>query len=158
MTEKEMAGRNMIIKVASGSHLYGTNTPESDLDYLGIFIPEEKYILGLSSIEQVDLSIIDKAQSGKNTKKAIDFVVYELRKFVNLALQNNPNILEILCVKPESTEYITEYGITLLELRDKIVSQLLIDRFYKYSLSQKKKMFLTLPSNKLRGFLGVKTG
>ena len=34
-----MENKNFIIKSVFGSHLYGTDTPESDRDYKGIFIP-----------------------------------------------------------------------------------------------------------------------
>ena len=53
MNEYEVAEKNMILKVRAGSYLYGTNTLESDEDYIGIFIPEEKYLLGLNKIEEV---------------------------------------------------------------------------------------------------------
>jgi predicted nucleotidyltransferase len=34
--------------------------------------------------------------NGKNASDAVDFKMYELRNYVKLALQNNPNILELL--------------------------------------------------------------
>ena len=87
----------LLLLTKSGSYLYGTNIPESDVDYLGIFIPLDlKYYLGFQKIEEIDLSIKDKDESGRNTKDAIDIKLYDLRKFVQLASQNNPNIIELL--------------------------------------------------------------
>ena len=72
-----------ILKVVAGSRAYGTNTEDSDYDYRGICIQPKKYLLGLDKFEQ-------------HEEKEPDTVIYSLEKFVRLALQNNPNILEIL--------------------------------------------------------------
>jgi uncharacterized protein len=142
MNDQDMALNNLILKVKTGSHLYGTETETSDDDYIGIFIPDEEYTLGLKHIEQVDLSIESKDESGRNTSQAVDYTVYTLSKFANLSLQNNPNILEVLYINPDYTEHINEYGRSLLSIRDRFLSEKLIDRFYKYAVSQKHKMFL----------------
>ena len=34
--------KKVILKVRSGSNLYGTNTPKSDTDYIGVFIPQDE--------------------------------------------------------------------------------------------------------------------
>lgn len=71
-----------------GSHLYGTNTPESDIDLRGVFIPTEDYVFGFSkNVEQITTNTDER-----------DICLYELRKFLKLAVDNNPNILEILFV------------------------------------------------------------
>ncbi len=142
MIEQDMAINNLILKVKSGSHLYGTDNENSDVDYTGIFIPDEDYILGLKHIEQVDLSIKSKDDNGKNTSQAIDYTVYALTKFISLAIQNNPNILELLYINPNDAVFINKYGREILSIRDKFLSERLIDRFYKYAVSQKHKMFV----------------
>lgn len=45
-----------ILEVITGSNLYGTNTPESDIDYAGIFIPTIDYYFGLKKVEEADFS------------------------------------------------------------------------------------------------------
>lgn len=57
MNEQELAEENKILLIRCGSHLYGTNTPESDEDFVGVFIPDTPYLLGLNTIEEVDNSI-----------------------------------------------------------------------------------------------------
>ena len=49
--EQEMAQRNTIYKAMVGSHLYGTEHKESDKDYVGIFIPDKEYVLGLPTCD-----------------------------------------------------------------------------------------------------------
>ena len=46
-----------VLEIITGSNLYGTNTPESDKDYLGVFIPEAEFVFGFSKIEEVDFEI-----------------------------------------------------------------------------------------------------
>lgn len=110
MKEVEIAEKNKILEIRSGSHLYGLNTENSDEDYIGIFLAPIEYHLGLQKVEQVDLSIKDKLKSGRNSKDAIDKTFYELKRFVKLAIDNNSNILEVLFVDEKNIIYINEYG------------------------------------------------
>jgi predicted nucleotidyltransferase len=34
---------NTLFKTVTGSHLYGTNTPTSDIDYAGVFIADKEF-------------------------------------------------------------------------------------------------------------------
>ena len=75
MTEPEMAIKNLIYKIRTGSVMYGTNTETSDEDLGGIFIPEKDYIIGIKRCDQVILSHkISKTK--RNTKGDIDYTVY----------------------------------------------------------------------------------
>ncbi len=73
----------------AGSQAYGTSTPESDLDLRGIAVAPRAYYLGvLNSFEQAE------------AKGDVDATVYDIRKFVKLAMDANPNILELLWTDP----------------------------------------------------------
>ncbi len=87
---------NVIFECVAGSYLYGTNTPESDKDIRGIFIPPKEYFLGfLHRIEQIE-------------EHKQDIVHYDIRKFLDLAVQCNPNIVELLFV-PELMSTVWSY-------------------------------------------------
>ncbi|MGZ8924285.1 MAG: DNA polymerase beta superfamily protein [Nitrososphaeraceae archaeon] len=75
----------LITKMLAGSHAYGTNIATSDVDYRGIFVaPPESIRTPFFPIkEQSDLSEED-------TK------YYELNQFMRLALDCNPNVLELI--------------------------------------------------------------
>lgn len=146
MEERELALKNLILKVRVGSHLYGTSTPESDEDFVGVFVPSANYLLGLNRVEEVDLGVKSKDVEGKNTKDAIDFKVYSLEKFTRLALDNNPNILEILFVNPENILFVNETGQKLLDLRYSFLSKSIKHKFLGYAFSQKHKMVIKLES------------
>ena len=36
---------NLVVKMKFGSHLYGTSTPLSDIDYKAVYIPEARDII-----------------------------------------------------------------------------------------------------------------
>jgi len=139
---KYEAESNRILEIRSGSHLYGTNTPESDEDFVGIFMPPKEYVYGLKNVEEVDLSIVSKQKDGKNSKDAIDRKLYEFRKFIRLASANNPNIIEILYVNDENIIHSNNVGNRLRENRHLFLSKLSIPRFIGYASSQKHKMII----------------
>lgn len=137
-----MAWDNRVLWITAGSNLYGTNTPESDEDYLAIFMPTEEYVVGLKRVDEVDLSIKSKKDDGRNDSDAVDDKFYEFRQFMNLAIQNNPNILEILFVNEANIKYIDYVGEEILKHRDLFPHRGLIKRFLGYAYSQKHKMVI----------------
>lgn len=131
-----------ILKIRSGSYLYGTNTENSDQDYLGIYLNTKEEILGLQTSEELTENIESKAENGRNTKDAVDCKYFELRKFCRLALKGNPTILEILFVNKENILEITKEGEELLSLRNEFLSKNIYNSFMGYAFSQKKKAFI----------------
>ena len=131
-----------ILEIITGSNLYGTNTPSSDLDYGGIFIAPKDYYLGLKKIEQFDRSVVSKLESGKNSKDAVDFTMYELRKFITLAIDNNPNITEYLFTPQDKVVYSNSFGDLLLQNAQMFPYKGLKDKFLGYAFSQKHKMII----------------
>lgn len=129
-----------ILKIKFGSHLYGTNTENSDTDYSGIFIADEDYYFGLKSINESDFSVVDKDDRGKNTKDALDFKLYEIRSFAKLSLQNNPNILEHLFVNDENIEFVDDLGLQLLNNAHLFPHKGACEKYVGYAKSQKHKM------------------
>ena len=85
----------IIVKIQFGSHLYGTNTEESDLDYKGIFLPTlEQVLLG-----KIPKSIITKTKKGydnKNTKDDVDTELYSLQYFIKLACEGQTVAIDML--------------------------------------------------------------
>jgi len=133
---------NKIYESITGSHLYGTATAESDKDYCGIFIAEKEFYLGLKTVEEINLSEPDKDIKGKNTSLAIDRKFYELRKYVKLAIENNPNILEIMFADTKSQVFINDVGWRLLACKHLFPWQGCKQRFLGYAFSQKHKMVI----------------
>lgn len=140
-----------ILEIKAGSHLYKLNTKDSDKDFLGVVILPLEYHFGLQKMEEVDLSIKDKLSNGKNSSKAVDRKFYELKRFVQLALNNNPNIIELLFVNEENIVFINDTGRRLLSLKKEFLSQKIIKNFFGFCNAQKRKMNTKIHSiNKLQ--------
>jgi predicted nucleotidyltransferase len=131
-----------IFEMVAGSHLYGTNTETSDFDYLGVFMPSEDQVLGFERVDEIDLSIKSKHENGKNTKDAVDRKFYELRKFVKLALDNNPNVLEMLFATKEHLISVNQFGQMLFDNKHLFPYVGLKQKFLGYAFAQKHKMII----------------
>lgn len=142
MIEREMAEQNRILEIVTGSYLYGTNTETSDKDFVGIFLPTEEYILGFKRIEEVDFSIIDKDENGKNTANALDRKLYEFRKYISLAKDNNPNVLELIFCNKENIVFINDVGKELIKMRHQFLHKGLKQKFIGYAIAQRHKMVI----------------
>lgn len=84
----------IVMETVFGSHLYGLNTPTSDRDYKGIFIPHPRDILLGTAPKAIDTSTGDK--SSKNTIDDIDRQLYSLKKFISLACDGDTVALDML--------------------------------------------------------------
>lgn len=89
-----------LVKIKVGSHLYGTETPGSDLDIKGIFIPQASDIL-LQKIPPVVVETRTKKVGQKNTAEDIDCEFYSPTKYFSLLVQGQTIALEMLFA-PES--------------------------------------------------------
>lgn len=122
---KETAEDNLILKIVSGSRAYGTEVEESDTDYRGVIIPPRNYFLGLDTFEQYE-------------SKDPDVVYYSIKKFLQLALKANPNILEL--VFAEDHEILDQFGKQLVDMRGQFLSQKCATTYTGYAIAQLKRL------------------
>lgn len=88
-----------LVRIRHGSHLYGTNTPTSDLDYKGVFLPAGRDIL----LQRVP-KVIDKGtgnQHVKNTKDDVDDQSFPLQKFLHMVTTGDTVGTELLFAPDE---------------------------------------------------------
>lgn len=79
------SGGKLLNAYISGSHLYGWDSKDSDVDIRGCFILRKEKFLGLDNPKEV-IEI--------NTEDNKDIVLFEIKKLIRLALRGNCNILE----------------------------------------------------------------
>ena len=113
-----------ILLTRHGSHAYGLNTPESDLDIKGVAIPPAEYLHGFERR-------FEQAES-----KDPDLVIYDVRKFISLAAQCNPGIIEILWSDDEDLLALSPLGQKLREHRVGFLSLKAKHTFSGYAMSQ----------------------
>jgi len=113
-----------------GSKAYGTDTPTSDEDYKGVAIPPKQYFYGFQhKFEQAEL-------------KEPDTVIYDIRKFFNLASNANPSIIETLYTDDKDRVLVSPIGEILLANRDRFLSKRVRYTFAGYSRSQLNRIQL----------------
>lgn len=85
---------NLIIKSIFGSHLYGTDTPDSDTDYKGIFLPTSEECF-LNKIPH-SINFSTGENNSKNTRNDIDEEYFSLQNFMRLAVNGEMIVLDLL--------------------------------------------------------------
>lgn len=119
-----------VLLVRHGSHAYGTNVATSDEDFKGVAIPPKEYFLGSTKrFEQAELKAPDP-----------DAVIYDIRKFFNLASDCNPNIIEVLHTDPSDHFIVDPIGQIILEHKDDFLSKKIKHTFLGYSVAQLKRI------------------
>lgn len=84
-----------IVNIKFGSHLYGTTTPSSDLDFKSVYVPDARTIL----LQRVKGSINKsrpKAEKEKNLPGEIEEESYSLQRYLELASEGQTVALDVL--------------------------------------------------------------
>jgi len=118
-----------------GSVAHGMYVPKSDpdsiddKDVMGVYIGPLEHYLGFGTHDVYE-----------QWEGEWDCVFYELRKFIGLLLNCNPNVLSLLWLKPNGIIYESPVGARLRENRDLFVTRKAYHSFSGYAHAQFKKM------------------
>lgn len=106
----------------TGSRAYGIDTPESDYDYRGVFIntPEELFAIARRDSQEFEG----------------DTICHSLREFCKLAINANPNIIELFFLDSKFHLYCHPIFKELLGNRDLFISQKFKYAYFGYAYSQ----------------------
>lgn len=127
-----------IFLTIAGSHLYGTNRPDSDLDLRGVCFNPPETLLGLQKFEQYTPNKEEAVQfSYLFNLRSEDVVVYGLNKFFQLLLDCNPNIIELLFAKNLINSEIWD---RIRDSSNLFLSNKLIHTFSGYAYSQLQRI------------------
>jgi predicted nucleotidyltransferase len=85
----------LIVNMRFGSHLYGTDTPDSDLDLKGVYLPEAHDIL-LQRVKATVTSNRVKAAGHKNQAGDVDSEIYSLQRYLHLLAEGQTVALDML--------------------------------------------------------------
>ena len=119
---------HVIYRCQVGSKAFGLSNEDSDDDIRGVFLPTAQQHWSLYAVpEQIEDQTDDN-----------DEVLWELEKFLRLALKANPNILEVLWT-PIILQT-TPIGDRLRDLRNAFLSKHLYKTYSGYVLSQFRRM------------------
>lgn len=127
LKENKHLGSNIILLTLGGSHAYGMDKEDSDLDVRGVALNnKEEILLGKDFGQVVEIDT--------------DTTVYSFNKILQLLKSNNPNTIEILGCKPEHYLYLSDVGRELLNNRKMFLSKICINSFAGYASSQLRRM------------------
>jgi predicted nucleotidyltransferase len=125
-TNEHLKGR-LIFVTYGGSHAYGTDTPDSDIDIRGCAFDRKSDLIGMSSFEQV----IDHET---------DTTIYGFRKLVKLLMNANPNTIEMLGCKAEHYVMFSPVGQELIANSKMFLSRRAADSFGGYASQQLRRL------------------
>lgn len=85
------SGAEMFCELIGGSKLYGLDTPDSDVDYRGVYVVNNPaHRVGLKSLDSI-------VQTGD-----VDSCYYEFRRFLDLLQKTNTQSLDMLCAPEDA--------------------------------------------------------
>lgn len=84
-----------IVRIKFGSHLYGTSTPASDLDFKSVYIPDAREIL-LQRVRGAVNTARPKAEKEKNLPGEVEEESYSLQKYLALAAECQTVAMDVL--------------------------------------------------------------
>lgn len=84
-----------LVEIKFGSHLYGTSTPASDIDYKSVFVPAANDIL-LQRVKNTITSQRAKQPFEKNVAEEIDREAYALHRYLSLLAEGQTVALDML--------------------------------------------------------------
>lgn len=116
----------ILLECISGSKAYGLDTQNSDTDIKGVFYLPKSYYYGLHK------DYIPQISNDSN-----DIVYYELGRFIELLLQNNPNMMELLATPTDKILY--KHPIMNVIKPHWFISKLCQKTFVSFANSQIKK-------------------
>lgn len=151
---------NFLTRGYGGSIMYGLNSPESDIDYRGVYLSDDmNYILGLDAGLKNFYNSADEDRKDEKEGKEIgwrdDEVYYELRHFMRLLRKTNSVTMELLF----NTNWLVEclsWRTEIAANRNKLIDK---DQFFN-SLTggDEKDRTSGYIGNEIRLMLGERTG
>jgi predicted nucleotidyltransferase len=134
--------------IAHGMHLPAEeNGGFDDIDLIGAYIPSPEDLFGTRPFAGKLTGTVEIKEG------SYDIVLYDLRKFIKLLAQGNPNVIAVLWTDRKHHVYVNRLGAHLYERREMFLSKRIYHAFIGYAWDQLKRM--TSPQ-KYDGFMGEK--
>lgn len=127
---------DIIVKMKFGSHLYGTATENSDIDYKGVYLPSREEIL-LGKIPKCH-SYSTGDDMSKNSPEDTDVEIYSLHYFIKLACDGQTVAMDMLHAPDEMLIESSEIWKTIVSQKHKFYTKNL-KSFINYARRQASK-------------------
>lgn len=119
----EYIEKHKIFEGIVGSRAYGLHNEDSDYDKAGIVIPGIEYFFGSKIFEQFQNYETDKC-------------MYDIRKYIKLLTENNPNIIDVVNLPDRCVIYTSKYFEKIKDNFDLFLSKKCKFTYSGYSIQQ----------------------
>jgi hypothetical protein len=92
----DVAPHKLLYLAKSGSQLFGTNTPRSDLDVKGVFLPTHESLYLQTAPQQFSANTNPSDSARKNTVEDVDVTVWSVQFWLKLVLRGDINAVSLL--------------------------------------------------------------
>lgn len=141
---RAMAEKWTILRVPAGSTLHGLHIPGTDdRDEVGICIEDLDAFAGFSEFEQFIYRTAAEREGRHDAPSQagdLDLTIFSLRKFLRLAMQGNPQIIQCLFVPLALCLERNALGAQLQDLAPLIVSRHAGSRYLGYLEAQRQRL------------------
>lgn len=141
---REMAERRTILRAPVGSTIHGLHVEGTDdRDEMGVCIEPLKATVGFHEFEQYIYRTAAEREGKQDAPSSpgdLDLTIYSLRKFLRLAMQGNPTIINLLFVPQSLCNVRDALGAQLQELTPFIISRQAGRRYLGYLEAQRQRI------------------
>jgi hypothetical protein len=132
-------GHELLYLVKFGSHLYGTSTPDSDLDLKGIFLPSKESALLGKMPKHYTKSTGER--DSKNSKDDVDTQLWSLQYWLELVGKGETNGLDLLYshTYPEMVLYKDPFMDVIFNNANRLFTTTDCNSYVGYAIGQAKK-------------------
>jgi RNA repair pathway DNA polymerase beta family len=92
----DVAPHKLLYLAKSGSKLFGSDTPKSDLDVKGVFLPTRESLYLQTAPQQFSANTNPSDSERKNTVEDVDVTVWSLQFWLKLLLRGDINAVSLL--------------------------------------------------------------
>lgn len=127
--------QNLIFMFMRGSQAYGTDTPDSDIDYGGVCLPTQNVILGIENFDQEENWVDERGEK-------IDKSVYNVSKVLELLKKTNPNIIDFVFAPEHCIIHTTPEWQKIVDIRDEFISKKVKWAYQGYAEAQLNRIHM----------------
>lgn len=113
----------ILFKTKFGSHLYGTNTENSDMDYKAVFLPDLEDIILKKDKRTIHEDTKPSHINSRNTKDDVDIEYKDLREYLREAMAGQTYALDMLFAPKEMWLESSQEWEFVVKNREKLLSK-----------------------------------
>ena len=157
VTPPPFVGGSIQFEALMGSEAYGVSSGQSDRDVYGFCIPPKGLVFPhttgeingfgrqIKRFDQYQQHHVEDAEAMGGAGCQWDLAIYNIVRYFQLCMENNPNMIDSLFVPDRCVLFITKIGTMVRDQRKEFLHKGSWHKFKGYAYSQTKKMMTKSP-------------